>query len=333
MWFLALVTCVVTVQRVQIRANVRRVPNLTNSPSWVHSTVLASRAADLVFNQVARVLCFVHSPLPAVGRLAFTHGAHCLVAASLLCGALALPTRLACGLDSAAREVAAQRHHWNVNCTPSELTVQWRATVGSSSVRDFPGPLLASNLDLARELPRLSRFDPSAGCPSSYLSFFIELAVHLVSTWTEAVCHLAASFDNSSPAAIWFFAAASFVCLLRGFQFCRRLAFAAGAVAAAIAASPCFVATAAVLADPTELYTDSKSARDISYNPEQHSRMKHVLRRHFFVRDMVEEFEISVPFVRTADNWADFFTKPMKSAKEFTRMRAEIMNEPRDSLG
>ena len=33
---------------------------------------------------------FVRSPLPAVGRLAFTHGAHCLVAASLLYGALAL---------------------------------------------------------------------------------------------------------------------------------------------------------------------------------------------------------------------------------------------------
>ena len=87
------------------------------------------------------------------------------------------------------------------------------------------------------------------------------------------------------------------------------------------------------LADPTELHTDSKSARDVSYNPEQHSRMKHVLRRHFFVRDMVEEFEITVPFVRTADNWADFFTKPMKNAKEFKRMRAVIMNEPRDSLG
>ena len=84
---------------------------------------------------------------------------------------------------------------------------------------------------------------------------------------------------------------------------------------------------------PTELYTDSKSARDVSYNPEQHARMKHVLRRHFFVRDMVEEFEISVPFVRTADNWADFFTKPMKNAKQFTRMRAEIMNEPRETLG
>ena len=77
----------------------------------------------------------------------------------------------------------------------------------------------------------------------------------------------------------------------------------------------------------------SGSARDVSYNPEQHARMKHVLRRHFFVRDMVEEFEITVPFVRTADNWADFFTKPMKNAKEFKRMRAEIMNEPRDPLG
>ena len=38
--------------------------------------------------------------------------------------------------------------------------------------------------------------------------------------------------------------------------------------------------------------TDSSSARDVSYNPEQHSRMKHVARRHFFIRDMVESQEI-----------------------------------------
>ena len=41
---------------------------------------------------------------------------------------------------------------------------------------------------------------------------------------------------------------------------------------------------------PTRLASDSKSARDISYNPEHHDRMKHVHRRHFFVRDMVESF-------------------------------------------
>ena len=44
---------------------------------------------------------------------------------------------------------------------------------------------------------------------------------------------------------------------------------------------------------PTLLHTDSKAARDVSYNPEQHDRMKHVQRRHFFVRDMVETFDVS----------------------------------------
>ena len=77
----------------------------------------------------------------------------------------------------------------------------------------------------------------------------------------------------------------------------------------------------------TPLHTDSQSARDVSYNPEHHERMKHVQRRHFFVRDMVESFELKVPFVRTADNIADFFTKPMKSASQFHALRKRIMNE------
>ena len=52
---------------------------------------------------------------------------------------------------------------------------------------------------------------------------------------------------------------------------------------------------------PSPLATDSQSARDDSYNPQHHDRMKHVQRRHFFVRDVVESFELEVPFVRTAD--------------------------------
>ena len=47
--------------------------------------------------------------------------------------------------------------------------------------------------------------------------------------------------------------------------------------------------------------------------------MKHVERRHFFVRDMVEKFEIEVPFVRTDDNLADFFTKPRSLPRSSTR--------------
>ena len=83
--------------------------------------------------------------------------------------------------------------------------------------------------------------------------------------------------------------------------------------------------------NPSLLYTDSQSARDVSYNPEHHDRMKHVQRRHFFVRDMVESFEIEVPFVRTAANCADFFTHAAKSPAQFYEFRAKLMNEPRQT--
>ena len=79
--------------------------------------------------------------------------------------------------------------------------------------------------------------------------------------------------------------------------------------------------------DPTLLRTDNKSARDLSYNPEMHSKTKHIARRHFFVRDMVEAFEINVPLVGTADNYSDFFTKVLDS-KNFFRFRNILMNLP-----
>ena len=41
---------------------------------------------------------------------------------------------------------------------------------------------------------------------------------------------------------------------------------------------------------------------------------------------MVEKFEIEVPFVRTLDNIADFFTKPMHNAAKFREFRNIIMN-------
>ena len=55
--------------------------------------------------------------------------------------------------------------------------------------------------------------------------------------------------------------------------------------------------------------------------------MEHVQRRHFFIRDMVESFEIEVPFVRTADNLADMFTKSMRNANDFHKLRRIVMNE------
>ena len=58
-----------------------------------------------------------------------------------------------------------------------------------------------------------------------------------------------------------------------------------------------------------------------------HSKTKHIARRHFFVRDMIEAFEINVPLVGTADNYSDFFTKVLDS-KNFFRFRNILMNLP-----
>ena len=63
---------------------------------------------------------------------------------------------------------------------------------------------------------------------------------------------------------------------------------------------------------PTELATDNKSARDLAYNPEHHDRSKHILRRHFYVRDVVENLEVVVPYVASKENVADFYTKPLR---------------------
>ena len=65
----------------------------------------------------------------------------------------------------------------------------------------------------------------------------------------------------------------------------------------------------------------------MAYNPEHHTRMKHVERRHFFVREAVENHLLRVPFVRT-ENLADFFTKPLTAAVFFP-LRDKIMNIPK----
>ena len=78
---------------------------------------------------------------------------------------------------------------------------------------------------------------------------------------------------------------------------------------------------------PVEMAVDNTGARDLAYNPEHHAKMKHVERRHFFVREMVEDMRIRVPFVSTVDNLADFFTKPLP-AKSFYGLRDKIMNVP-----
>ena len=84
------------------------------------------------------------------------------------------------------------------------------------------------------------------------------------------------------------------------------------------------------LDDPSaavDLNADNQAAIDVAYNPEHHTRMKHVERQHFFVRELVERHKLRVPFVSTHDNLADFFTKPL-AARLFFPLRNTIMNVP-----
>ena len=46
-----------------------------------------------------------------------------------------------------------------------------------------------------------------------------------------------------------------------------------------------------------DLFMDNESGIKVAYNPEHFGRMKHVDRRHFFIREAVEEHKMRVPYM------------------------------------
>ncbi|GKA56171.1 hypothetical protein Tco_0755243 [Tanacetum coccineum] len=64
--------------------------------------------------------------------------------------------------------------------------------------------------------------------------------------------------------------------------------------------------------DDVPIMCDNKGAIDLSKNPVQHSRTKHIEIRHHFLRDNVQKGHISIEKVSSIDNIADILTKPLK---------------------
>ncbi|GJT73018.1 retrovirus-related pol polyprotein from transposon TNT 1-94 [Tanacetum coccineum] len=64
--------------------------------------------------------------------------------------------------------------------------------------------------------------------------------------------------------------------------------------------------------DDILIMCDNKGAIDLSKNPVQHSRTKHIEIRHHFLRDNVQKENISIEKVTLEDNIADILTKPLK---------------------
>ena len=72
-----------------------------------------------------------------------------------------------------------------------------------------------------------------------------------------------------------------------------------------------------------DLCIDNKSAIEISRNPVFHGRTKHIEVRYHFIRNCVEEGKVKVKYIRTEEQLADLFTKPLGITK-FLEFRKKI---------
>jgi hypothetical protein len=61
----------------------------------------------------------------------------------------------------------------------------------------------------------------------------------------------------------------------------------------------------------------------ITTNPVKHKRTKHIDIRHHFLRDHVSKGDIVIEGVRTDDQLADIFTKPLDETR-FCKLRSEL---------
>ena len=59
------------------------------------------------------------------------------------------------------------------------------------------------------------------------------------------------------------------------------------------------------------VFCDNTSAINISKNPVQHSKSKHIEIRYHFIRDLVEERVVCLEFIHTDNQKTDIFTKPL----------------------
>ena len=66
------------------------------------------------------------------------------------------------------------------------------------------------------------------------------------------------------------------------------------------------------------VYCDNSSAIDISKNPVQHFKTKHIEIRYHFIRDFVERKIVCLKYIPTECQNADIFTKPLDRNKFVT---------------
>ena len=67
--------------------------------------------------------------------------------------------------------------------------------------------------------------------------------------------------------------------------------------------------------EATILLCNNKSTIFMTNNPIYHRRTKHIKIKYHFIRDVIEEKEVEVKYVRTQNQAADMFTKALPKEK------------------
>jgi hypothetical protein len=78
-----------------------------------------------------------------------------------------------------------------------------------------------------------------------------------------------------------------------------------------------------VIFERVSLMCDNTSAISVAKNSVFHKRMRHLERRHHFLRDHVEKGDIEMKYIDTERQLADIFIKHL-DASHFATLRGEI---------
>ena len=73
--------------------------------------------------------------------------------------------------------------------------------------------------------------------------------------------------------------------------------------------------------EPTKIFVNNKSAIALAKNPVFHDRSKHIDTRYHYIRECVTKMDVQLEYVKTNDQVADIFTKPLKR-EDFIKMRS-----------
>lgn len=75
--------------------------------------------------------------------------------------------------------------------------------------------------------------------------------------------------------------------------------------------------------EATMICVDNKFAQALAKNPVYHDRSKNIDTRYHFIRECIAKKEVELKYVKSHDQVADIFTKPLKF-KNFQRLRSSL---------